>query len=78
MIMWLPLIKYGSITLTIISTHRDQSRLYLIFLVCLGGYIANSLDCYSYRFIGKLTVFLELQEFNFTNMTVDSSSSLYN
>jgi hypothetical protein len=32
----------------------------------LGGYIVNSLDCYSYRIIGKLTAFLYLQEFSCT------------
>jgi hypothetical protein len=34
----------------------------LLLLVRLGGYIVNSLDCYSYRLIGKLTAFLQLQE----------------
>jgi hypothetical protein len=33
------------------------------FLVRLGGYIVNLSDFYSYRFIGKLTSFLHLQEF---------------
>jgi hypothetical protein len=55
--MRLSLIKYGSSALTIRTTHRVQSPLYLLFLVRVGGYIVNSLDCYSYRFIGKLTVF---------------------
>ncbi len=62
--MRLSLIKYGNITLTIITIHRTQSPLCLIFLVRLGGYIVNSLDCYSYRIIGKLTAFLHLQEFS--------------
>jgi hypothetical protein len=74
--MRLPLIKYGSIALTIITTHRAQSPLCLLLLVRLGGYIVNSLDCYSYRLIGKLTDFLQLQEFSLRNiMTVDSSTS---
>ena len=30
----------------------------------VGGYIANLLDFYSYRLIGKLTAFLQLQEFS--------------
>jgi hypothetical protein len=36
-----------------------QSPLCLVLLVRLGGYrmIVNSLDCYSYRLIGKLTAF---------------------
>ncbi len=32
-------------------------------------------DFYSYRFVGKLTVSLNLQEFIFLNTTVDSSTS---
>ncbi len=43
-------------------------------LVPLGGYIVNSLDYYSYRTIGKLTVFLQLQEFSLRNPTVEESS----
>ncbi len=35
----------------------------LILLVRVGGYIVNLLDFYSYSLIGKLTVFLQLQEF---------------
>jgi hypothetical protein len=54
--MRLSLIKYGNITLTIRTIHRAQSRLCLLFLVRLGGYIVNSLDS-SYMLIGKLTVF---------------------
>jgi hypothetical protein len=39
--------------------------LYLLFLVRLGVYIVNLCTFYSYRFIGKLTVFfLHLQEFS--------------
>ena len=34
----------------------------------------NSLDCYSYRLIGKLTAFLRLQEFNLSHPTVDYST----
>jgi hypothetical protein len=54
----LPLIKYGNIVLTITTIHRAQSPLCLLLLVHLGGYIVNSLDCYSYRLIGKLTAAL--------------------
>ncbi len=39
-----------------------------LLLVRLGGYIVNSLDCYSYRLIGKLTAFLQLQEFSLRNI----------
>jgi hypothetical protein len=43
-------------------------------LVSLGGYIVNSLDYYSWRLIGKLTAFLELQEFSLRNRTVEPST----
>jgi hypothetical protein len=69
--MSLSLIKYGNITLTTIIILPVQSPLYLVFLVRLGGYIVNSLDCYSYRFIGKLTVFF----FSFRNSS--SSTKLW-
>ncbi len=35
----------------------------------------NSCDFYSYRLIGKLTAFLQLQEFRSRNLTVDTSTS---
>jgi hypothetical protein len=44
--MRLPLIKYGNIALTIITTHQKKSPLFLLLLVRLGGYKVNSLDCY--------------------------------
>ncbi len=34
----------------------------------------NSLDYYSYRLIGKLTAFLQLQEFSLRNITVEEST----
>ena len=73
--MRLPLIKYGNIALTIITTSLQQYPSCRRLLVPLGGYIVNSLDCYSYRLIGKLTAFLQLQEFSLRNRTVDSSTS---
>jgi hypothetical protein len=36
-----------------------------LFLLRLGGYIVNLSDFYSYRIIGKLSVFFQLQEFRF-------------
>jgi hypothetical protein len=50
-------------------------HLCLLLLVRLGGYIANLSDFYSYRLIGKLTAFLQLQEFCQRNQTVDSSTT---
>ena len=35
----------------------------------------NSCDFYSYRLVGKLTAFLQLEEFSLRNVTVDSSTS---
>jgi hypothetical protein len=69
------LIKYGNIALTTTTIHRVWYHLYLLFLVRLGGYIANLSDFYSYRIIGKLTAFLQPQEFSFRNTTVDCSTS---
>ncbi len=36
--------------------------------VRVGGYIVNLSDFYSYRLIGKLTAFLQLQEFSFLSL----------
>jgi hypothetical protein len=40
------------------------------------GTIVNSLDYYSYRLIGKLTAFLQLQEFSLRNIPVEDTSLL--
>ena len=69
--MSLPLIKYGNITPTIITDSLHQYPSYRQLLLPLGGYIVNSSDYYSYRIIGKLTDFLQLQEFIFRNLTVE-------
>ncbi len=47
-------------------------HLYLLLLVRVAGYITNLLDFYSYRIIGKLTDFLQFQEFSQRNPPVDS------
>jgi hypothetical protein len=36
----------------------------LLLLVRVAGYIEKLLDFYSYRLIGKLTAFVQLQEFS--------------
>jgi hypothetical protein len=72
--MRLPLIKYGNIALTIIAIHPALSPSCLLLLVRLGGYIVNSLDCYSYRLIGKLFAFLQFQEFSLRNPPVEKST----
>ncbi len=46
-----------------------------LLLVRLGGYIVNLSEFYSYRLIGKLTVFLQFQEFCQSNQIVDSSTT---
>ena len=69
------MIKYGNITLTTTITLLTLYHLCLLLLVRLGGYIVNLSDFYSYRLIGKLTIFLHLQEFSFGKPTVVSSTS---
>jgi hypothetical protein len=55
--MRLPLTRFESIELTTIITHQWLSHLCLLLLVRLEGYIVNLCDFYSYRLIGKITVF---------------------
>jgi hypothetical protein len=47
----------------------------LLLLVRLGDYIVNLCDFYFYKLIGKVTAFLQLQEFSLHNLPVVSSSS---
>ncbi len=51
------LIKYGNIVPTTTTGHRLRYHLSLVWLVRPSGYIVNLSDFYSYRLIGKLTVF---------------------
>ncbi len=55
-----------------INVYRVRYHLCLLLRVRVGGYIVNLLDFYSYRLIGKLTAFLQLQEFSLRNQPVDS------
>jgi hypothetical protein len=73
--MRLLLTKLENIALTIITIHPMLSPLCLLLLVRLGGYIVNLCDFYFYKLIGKLTAFLQLQEFSLRNMTVDNSTT---
>jgi hypothetical protein len=59
--MRLPLTRFENIAPIIIS---------LLLLVRPGGYIVNLSVFYSYKLIGKLTAFLQLQEFSLRNITV--------
>jgi len=65
----------GNIALTTTITLLTLYHLYLLLLVRLGGYIVNLSDFNSYRLIGKLTAFFELQEFSLRKPTVTSSTS---
>jgi hypothetical protein len=51
----------------------------LLLLVHLGGYMVNLSDFYSYscsyRLIGKLTFFLQLQEFSLRKHNVECSTT---
>jgi hypothetical protein len=69
------LIKYGNIVLTTTTGRRVRYHLCLLLLVHQTGYIVNLSDFYSYRLIGKLTAFLQLQEFSLRQPTVASSTS---
>jgi hypothetical protein len=52
---------------------EQSSRLRYSVRVRVGGYIVNLLDFYSYRLIGKLTAFLQVQEFSQRNLPVEDS-----
>jgi hypothetical protein len=69
------LIKYGNIVLTTTTGPRVWYHLCLIFLVHEADYIVNLSDFYSYSLIGKLTAFLQFQEFNLRKHNVVSSTS---
>jgi hypothetical protein len=74
-LMRLLLTRSESIDLTTTITLLTLYHLYLLLLVRLGGYIANLSDFYSCRLIGKLTAFLQLQEFSLRKPTVVCSTS---
>jgi hypothetical protein len=69
------LIKYGSIVLTTTTGRRVWYHLCLLLLVHQADYMVNLSDLYSYRLIGKLTAFWQLQEFSQRNLPVASSTS---
>jgi hypothetical protein len=73
--MRLLLTRSESIELTTTITLLTLYYLCLLLLVRLGGYILNLSEFYSYRLIGKLTSFLQLQEFSLNNQTVDFFTS---
>jgi hypothetical protein len=54
---------------TVITTRLTLSRLCRLLLVRMDVYIVTLSDFYSYRLIGKLTAFLQFQEFSQHNQT---------
>ncbi len=58
-----------NIVRTIITTLLTLSRLCRLLLVRMDVYIVTLSDFYSYRLIGKLTVFFQFQEFSQGNQT---------
>jgi hypothetical protein len=70
----LPQGKYGNIVLTTTTGRRVRYHSCLLLLVRQAGYIVNLSDFYSYRLIGKLTAFLQLQEFRLRKHTQVTSS----
>ena len=73
--MKLLITKLENIALIIMTIRLILYPSYLLLLVRLGGYIVNLCDFYSYKVIGKLTAFLQLQEFSLRKPTVDFSTS---
>jgi hypothetical protein len=68
------LIKYGNIVLTTTTGRPVRYHSCLLLLVRQAGYIVNLSEFYSYRLIGKLTAFLQLQEFSLRRHTQVASS----
>jgi hypothetical protein len=80
--MRLPLTRLENIALTIITILQIVSLLCRLLLVRPGGYIVTlrayivTLCAFSfYKLIGKLTAFLQLQEFSLRNQTVDFATA---
>ncbi len=58
------------------NNNPPVSPLYLLCLVRLGDYMVNLCAFYFYKLIGKMTAFLQLQEFTLRNMTVSTSTTV--
>ena len=74
-LMSLPLTTLENIALIIITIPPLPSLLCLLLLVSPGGYTVNLCAFYFYKLIGKLTAFLQPQEFSMRKLTVASSTS---
>jgi hypothetical protein len=68
------LTRLGNIVLTTTTGRRVRYHSFLLLLVRQAGYIVNLSEFYSYRLIGKLTDFLQLQEFSLRRHTQVASS----
>jgi hypothetical protein len=73
--MRLILTRSENIALTTITIHPLLLFLCRLLPVRLAGSIMTSLEFYSYRLIGKLTAFLQLQEFSQHNQIWEHSST---
>ena len=73
--MRLLLTRSKNISLTIKITHLTLSLLCRLLSVRLGDSIVNLSEFYSYRLIGKLTTFLQFQEFSQCNQIWELSST---
>ena len=68
--------KYQADYNNIITITLTISPLCRLLLVRPGGYIVTCCAFNSYKLIGKLTAFLQLQEFSLRNLPVDSYTSV--
>jgi hypothetical protein len=66
-----------NIARTIITTHLRLSCLCRLFLERMDVYIVTLSDFYSYNLIGKLTSFLQVQEFSQHNQTWELRTSTF-
>jgi hypothetical protein len=68
--------RWLSVALCALSFSNLHSALFLNGFKKIKSYMNQDThqDLYSYRLIGKLTAFLQLQEFSLRNTTVDSST----
>ncbi len=73
--MRLPPTNYEHTVQTIIIVPLTLSPLCLLLLVRQGVYTVNLRAFCFHKLIGKLTAFLQLQEFSLRNLPVDSSTS---
>ena len=74
-LMRIPLTKLENIELIIITVLLTLSPLCQLLVVRLTGYTLSLSSFCFYKLIGKLTAFLQLQEFSIRNPTLTNSTS---